>query len=170
MTVREPFAFIRQYREFVLFCSFYLLGLIAGVFFISRFPISSLMHSLEYQKMSIVVGFFISAFPFVVFYIVFRFSAFFLVAPLAFIRAFVFMYCFAGVSIAYADAGWLVRCLLLFSDCFSVPLLIWYVSGVLLVKRTTQNKIVCYCLFLVLAIRCIDCYVISPFASELLSF
>ena len=170
MTDREPLHIIRQYRHFALFCVFYILGLVAGLLFVARYSSVSLMRLLYDPQMSIVIGFLVSAFPFIVFYIVFRCSALFMIAPLAFAKAFMFMYCFGGVSVAYADAGWLVRCLLLFTDCFSVPLLIWYVGETLIKKQISKNTKIWLCLFFVFVIRCIDYSVISPFAAKLLSF
>lgn len=170
MSNREPFRFIRQHKYYVAFCLIYLLGLIAAVLYIAQYPYASLMRLLVYPQMSIVVGFMISAIPFIVLYIAFRCSAFILIFPLAFFRAFTFMYCFAGVSYAYADAGWLVRSLLLFSNCFSVPLLLWYAARRLLGNHRGSDREIWFCLLFLFAVRCIDSFVVSPFASELLSF
>jgi len=168
MLNREPFNFIRHYRRLVAFCVVFLLGLVAGALYIDQYSFSSLMLLLEYPQMSIVVGFLVSALPFVVFYIFFRRSAFLPILPFAFFKAFTFMYCFAGVSVAYADAGWLVRCLLLFSDCFTVPLLIWYVAVKLMENRKIPDREIWFCLLCVFAVRCMDSFVISPFVSRLL--
>ena len=170
MSNRNAFEFIRQYRYYVAFCLIYLLGLIAAVLYINQYPYASLMRLLVYPQMSIVFGFMITAIPFVVLYIVLRCSAFVLIFPLAFFRAFTFMYCFAGISYAYAEAGWLVRALLLFSDFFSVPLLLWYAARQLLGNYRGADREIWFCLLFLFAVRCIDSFVVSPFASELLSF
>ena len=169
MMNRELFRMSRQHIQYGLFCFAYLLGLVAAACYITRYPVSSLMRLLVYPQMSIVVGFVLSALPFIVIYIFFRCSAICLIYPVAFLRGFAFMYCFGGVSIAFMDAGWLVRCLLLFTDALSVPLLIWYVGRVFAGKEKKERQL-WYCLLCVLAIRCIDCSVVSPFVSELLLF
>ena len=167
---RESFGFLQQYRSYALFSLIYLLGLIAGLIYIVRYPYSSMMRLLAYPQMSIVIGFLISAIPFIVFYIFFRCSAFRFLLPLAFIKAFTFMYCFAGVSIAYADAGWLVRFLLLFTDFFSVPLFLWYAGRKFLNRIVRSDLDIWFCFAVILAVRYVDSYVISPFAMELLRF
>ena len=170
MADHDSFRFVRQYKRFILFCIAFMLGLLAGVLFITQYPFYSLMRLLSYPQMSIVVGFFVSATPFLVFYIVVRCSVNFLIMPLAFLKALCFMYCFGGISFVYTDAGWLVRFLLLFTDCFSVPLLIWYVGRILRKNQKSLNRGTGFCLVVLLVIRWIDYSVISPFVSELLSF
>ena len=120
--------------------------------------------------MSIVVGFVMSAIPFIVFYICIRCSVFFCVLPLAFFKAFAFMYCFAGITVAYGDAGWLVRFLLLFSDCFSMPLFLWYMGRSILRTKDRTDRDIWFCILVLAVVRCMDSYVISPFAMELLKF
>lgn len=168
MIKREPLILDRQHRRAVSFSVACLLGSVTGALYMSRYSVSSVMLLLEYPQMSIVTGAVISALPFIVFYICLRFSAFWLIYPLAFIRMFIFVYCFGGITIAYADAGWLVRYLLLFSDFLSVPLLLWYTATKLLRGWNRKDLQFVACLMCVIAVRCIDSYVISPFAWELL--
>ena len=170
MIICEPLNFFRQNRRYTVFCLVYLLGLIAGALYIALYPFSTLMRLMVYPQMSIVIGFFVSALPFIIFYIIFRWAAFYWVLPFAFLKAFSFMYCFGGISCAYADAGWLVRYLVLFSDCFSVPLFLWYASGKLLRKPAASDSLLWFCLLCLLACRCIDSYVVSPFVMKLQSF
>ena len=170
MSDHESLSIVWQNKRFVAFCIAFLLGLLAGVLFITQYPFYSLMRLLSYPQMSIVVGFVVSAIPFLVCYIVNRCSAHFLIIPLAFFKAFSFMYCFGGLSLVYADAGWLVRFLILFTDCFSVPLFICYVGRIFSGDPKASQRGISFCLVFLLVIRCIDYAVISPFVSELLSF
>ena len=170
MTNRGSFDYIRQRRRYAVFCFVYLHGLIAGFLYTTQYTFSSLMRLLVYPQMSIVWGCLVSVIPFIVFYIFLRCSAYYFLLPLAFLKAFTFMYCFAGISIAYADAGWLVRLLLLFADCFLVPLFLWFAGRSLLHKQEKLNKDIWICIFVILAVRCVDSYVISPFTMKLLLF
>ena len=167
MINREPFNFLRQHRQYILFCLFYFLGLIAGALYIYRYPFYSLMRLSVYSQMSIVVGVVVTALPFIVYYIIFRCLSFYWILPVAFLRAFAFMYCFGGTTLAYADAGWLMRCLLMFSDCLSVPLLLWFAVRGLLRGFAISERCLGICLLCICAIKCVDSYVVSPFAMRL---
>ena len=170
MGSREPLYFLHKHRRRFIFCVVYLLGLIAGASCTAQYSVSTLMLSLVYPRMSIVIGCLVSALPFFVYHIVFRCLAFYWILPVTFAKAFGFMYCFAGVSLAYADAGWLVCFLVLFSDCFLTPLLLWYGVSRLSNEAKGRDRSIWFCLLCVLVIRCIDSYMVSPFALELLSF
>ena len=171
MTKREPFI-SERYRNFLSFCIAYLLGLIAGALYITHYPFVALMRLLVYPQMSIMIGVAVSALPFVILYILCRCSAFWLIFHVAFFKAFIFMYCYGSVTLAFADAGWLVRYLLLFSDCLSVPILLWYAAGKLLGRKGSRDpdQRLLICIICILAIRCIDSYVVSPFALKVLTF
>ena len=160
----------RRVRHIIIFCFACLFGYVFGAWYITRYSISSKVLLLEFPQMSIVTGVMISALPFIVFYICFRYRADHLIFPLAFIRMFLFMYCFGAITIAYADAGWLVRLLILFSDCITVPLLIWYTITKLIHTHRKRDRHFKTCLVVIIVVRCIDCYVISPFAWKLLKF
>lgn len=160
--------YLSEHKRYVLFCFSFFLGLLVGALYITCYPIFSSVRLVEYSQMSIVMGFIISALPFIIYYIFVRYSVFYCLFPFAFIRAFTFMYCFSAISVAYADAGWLVRLLLMFSGCFSVPLLLWYAVRQLLQENNDLKCDLLFCLVFILAIRCIDSYVVSPFAMKLL--
>lgn len=170
MKKRESLMHDRQLRNAIIFCVICLLGFAFGALYITHYSFSSLMLLLEYPQMSIVTGVVISALPFIVTYICLRHSADLLIFVLAFMRTFMFMYCFGAITIAYAEAGWLVRTLLLFSDCIAVPLLIWYTVTKMLHYSRKWDPLIGFCLVCVIVIRCIDCYVISPFTWRLLKF
>jgi len=168
MVLLKPFQFDRPTVDAIIFCVACFLGFVFGAVYISQYSYSSLMRLPEYPQMSIVTGVVISALPFLVFYICLRYSAVFMIPPIAFLRAFVFMYCYGGLSLAYGDAGWLVRYLLLFSDYFTVPLLIWYTVKRLRQNRSKKDPYIRICLLSIVVVRCIDSFVISPFAWRLL--
>ena len=168
MVLRRLFKSDRPTVNVIVFCVACFLGFVFGAVYISQYSFSSLMRLQEYPQMSIVTGVAISALPFFVFYICLRYSAVFMISSIAFLRAFMFMYCYGGISLAYGDAGWLIRYLLLFSDYFTVPLLIWYAVKRLRQNGSKKDPYLRICLLSIVVVRCIDSFVISPFAWRLL--
>ena len=104
----------------------------------------------------------------------FLFSAFavyssqrWLLIPIAFCKALSFALVACGIGAAYGSAGWLMRILLMFTDIFSLPLLVlfWvrYCGGE---RRLTLHSVFTY--FTAAAcIGSIDFFVISPFLAGL---
>ena len=64
--------------------------------------------------------------PFVVSYLAFSLNEHWLLLATCLFEAFCFGYCAAGIGLAYGAAGWLIRFLLLFSDCMTIPVLLYY--------------------------------------------
>lgn len=92
-----------------------------------------------------------------------------LLIPIAFFKAFLFSFLGMGILAAFGSAGWLVRCLLMFSDILTMPLLWWYWI------RSSSNQGTCQrsslvCAAAVCLIGSLDYCVISPFLANLISY
>lgn len=128
----------------------------------------SLMRSSVYGTMSIVGLLCISILPFLLSAFAVSISFPFLLYPLCFCKAFLFIFISFGVLQSYSDAGWLVRCLLLFSDNVGVPLLycFWLRHLPGCPKSSPAENALFLASFLVLG--CVDYRIISPFLAHLI--
>ena len=90
-----------------------------------------------------------------------------LIYPLAFIKAVGFAYVGWGILLSFGSAGWLVRLLLLFSDCVSVPLLLWFWNKVLTEKFEALLPSSVAAVLTAIGIGMIDYGVVSPFLVSL---
>lgn len=85
------------------------------------------------------------------------------------LKALSFGFCACGVALAFGQSGWLIRMLLLFSDCITVPLLYWFslrhISG--RTSRVLRDMVVVIVVLLVVGYA--DCMVVSPFLARLFS-
>lgn len=93
-----------------------------------------------------------------------------LLLPVCFLKAFSFSCSAAAVSAAFGSAGWLIRFLLNFSECCTLPLLclfwIRHISGV---KRPAGRDFLICCIA-VLTIGALDYLLISPYLVDLIDF
>lgn len=88
--------------------------------------------------------------------------------PIAFGKAFLIAFTGYGVFVSFGSAGWLMRVLLMFSDCACAPLLLWlWIHGITAERRRVLS--VAGPALLALAIGSVDFYVVSPFLAMLLS-
>ena len=87
--------------------------------------------------------------------------------PLAFLKAFAFAYVGWSIVLTFGSAGWLIRLLVMFSDCASVPLLLWYWNRVLTSEGNAMVPATVSVVLTVLGIGLIDYEVISPFLVNL---
>lgn len=87
---------------------------------------------------------------------------------IAFLKAFLVCYTGYGVMMAFGGAGWLVRLLLLFSQCCTVPVLYWFWIDRLISQRKHWIRTALPVL-VVLIIGSFDYYVVSPFWAMLIS-
>ena len=92
-----------------------------------------------------------------------------LLIPIAFAKAFIFSYIGLGVMTVYGSAGWLVRLLLMFSDCCSLPVLFWYWIRLLSGQRKATIPATAVPVFLVILIGSFDYCIVSPFLTALIS-
>jgi hypothetical protein len=69
-----------------------------------------------------------------------------LILPIVFTKAFTFAICTFGVIMAYGDAGWLVRWIILLSDSCSVVFLLWFCLRRLSSRSTSlfNDLLICY--------------------------
>lgn len=84
-------------------------------------------------------------------------------------KAFAFSYCAYGVFITFGSAGWLVRCLFLFSDCIIIPILLFYWIRLFSCVSTNPRRELLSCLGISMLIGGIDYYLVSPFLVTLIS-
>ena len=106
--------------------------------------------------------------PFLLSAILFEFSLFGLVVPLIFGKAFSFSWCVCALLVGFADAGWLLSRLLVFSDFVVSVLLIWFCFRGLDQNAHRRRTDLLLCIVLSFAVGCIDFCVISPFGISLL--
>lgn len=92
-----------------------------------------------------------------------------LLVLIAFGKAFLVSYLGLGAMAAYGSAGWLVRWLLMFSDCCSLPLLWLYWLRLLSGKRRFASIETAALMIAVVLIGSLDYCVVSPFLAVLIS-
>ena len=95
-------------------------------------------------------------------------SQIWLLFPLAFGKAFLFSFLGVGLMTAYGSAGWLVRCLFMFSDCLILPVLwlYWLRSLEGWNRFSIRNATTAFLTAGI--IGSFDYYVVSPFLASLL--
>ena len=110
-------------RLFLAFC--WCGGLICGILAYSTAGVSfaPMMRGAAFGAVSIAGLLGITTLPFLISAFAVSFSMAWLLFPVCFCKAFAFSFVSMGVLQAFGSAGWLVRLLLLFSDCTGMPLL-----------------------------------------------
>lgn len=151
---------------------FWFLGLAFGILFflLSGDSFVSLMRGTLTSSVSIIRVLCVSLLPFLLSAFAVFISEPRLLLLICFGKAFLFSFVSFGVIQAFGSAGWLVRWLLLFSDCASVPVLYWF-----WLRNISGNSRFCFweiCGFLSmeLLIGSIDYCLVSPFLARLLDF
>ena len=141
----------------------YSAGFLLGIAFAYRSqPLVSLMRGAIIGSVTIVGLGSVLLLPYLLTVSAVLFSSSGFLFTVAFLKAFSFGACAAAVDLAFSDAGWLVRSLLMFSDFFGFPVLVWlsWHSFDSLGKRKTMYMIAGG---LLLIIGLIDCFLIAPF-------
>ena len=87
--------------------------------------------------------------------------------PLAFLKALSFAYVGWSILAAFGSAGWLIRLLLMFSDCTTVPLLWWFWNKALTLEFDALVPASFSAALTILGIGILDYGVISPFLVSL---
>lgn len=100
-------------------------GLVFGIFFFlaAGDSIILLMRRIPLGTVSIVSLLGITTFPFLLSFFVVSISKPIMILPISFLKAFTFSFVSLGILHGFGLYGWLLRYLLLFTDCASVPLL-----------------------------------------------
>ncbi len=160
-----------RYRVAIL-AFFWIVGLLCGVSFASvakdfDFP---QMRSLAYSRVSIAGLAAVLVFPLTISAVAVYLNVPVFLFPICFLKAFSFGYCLYSISVAFGDAGWLVRVLLLFSDsCMMVPLL-WFWCRHQGRKRKSIKRDLTVCTSFAALIGVTDYYLISPYLVELMNY
>ena len=152
------------------FC--WIAGLVCGIWVClsAGSSFSSWMRSTVYGSVSIVSLHFVTILPFLLSAFAFFISSPALLLAICFCKAFFLSFISLGVYQAFGSAGWLIRHLLLFSDCMSAPLLYWYWRHHLLSNDSfCVWKSACV-LALSILIGSINYCIISPFLASLIDF
>lgn len=156
---------------FVLaFC--WLAGLVCGILVClsAGSSLSSWMRSTVFGSVSIVSLLFAAILPFLLSAFAVYISKPALLLVICFCKAFLFSFVSLGVYQAFGSAGWLIRLLLLFSDCMLIPLLFWYWHRHLMSKCSFCVWESVFVLALSVLIGSIDFSIISPFLVSLIDF
>lgn len=95
-------------------------------------------------------------------------SQYWLLIPIAFIKAFCFSY-LSAAFLLLQDSGWLLRMLLMFTDCLSMPVLCWLWLRSCSGSRESNLRTFAAAVLIVVGITCLDYQYISPFLVNLLS-
>ena len=111
-----------------LLAFFWISGLVLGCVYFQKYQMVflPLMRTVRFDRVSIV-GIAVSVF------LPFLFSAFavyiqkpILIYGICFIKAFILAFSAYGLTVSFADQGWLVRTVLLASDFCMIPILFWF--------------------------------------------
>lgn len=118
----------RRYFDSRLYLSGCILGLLLGILFAfwAGDSVTSLMRGSIYASVSIVDLLAISLLPLLLSALTVLVSEPAFLCLIHFAKALSYGFCACAVSLAFGDAGWLVRLLLLFSDSMMFPALILF--------------------------------------------
>ncbi len=155
-------------RFILAFC--WLAGLICGIFIYlsSANSLTSMMRSVLYAPVSIVGLLCVTVLPFLLSaFAVFFFRPVWLL-PICFAKAFLFAFISMGIVQDFGSAGWLIRCLLLFSDCIGVPILYWFWMRCLSDDRRLSGWELTWIFSLVLLVGSVNKSIISPVLAHLI--
>ena len=156
----------KQYVFKLLQAFIWILGIVLGFGFSFQTTVytSSLMLSAANCRLSIVGLLFVLIFPFLISFVLFRLFKPLLVLPILFFKAFSFSCCVFSIVLAFGDAGWLARWLLVFSNSLAVVIYIRFCLRHAAGDNETLKRDFIISLVSVTAIGCIDYFIISPFA------
>lgn len=163
-TVLQIFSQRRRAGSFLLaVCWLFgvLLGFCAAIF--AGNSLSSLMRGSTVGSVSIVRMLVLSSLPFLLSALAVYLSQPWLIFALSFLKAFCFSFCAVGIHLAFGSSGWLVQLLLLFTDCFTIPVLYLYCSK--LIQYGVNKADTCFlrCLIYACCVGIVDYCWIAPF-------
>ena len=87
---------------------------------------------------------------------------------ICFLKAFTFACCGCALTAAFGSAGWLVRILLQFSDCCTIPFFYWFCMRNLSGFSTDTPSDLRVCGIALMIVGTLDFCVISPFLVKLI--
>lgn len=148
----------------------WVLGLCLGIGFGRGLPdsFSSLMRAAAFDRVSIVGLFTVLLVPFLISAFAVYFSAPAAILPVILFKAFSFGCSCSGIVHAFGSAAWLVRILLLFSDCVGTTVLLWFSLRSISGKRDTFLKDTALCVLICFFTGAVDYLLVSPFLMELM--
>lgn len=136
------------------------LGCFIGSALATQSGLFSLMRSAMFCKLSLL-GFLLTiSTPFLFSYILCRYFGYLFVLPVVFLKSCSFSFFYFCISLAFGNAGWLVKWLLLFSDSLCVCLFLWFCFRVASDIKNVHQFTVCICFSTF--IGCIDYFYILP--------
>lgn len=117
----------RSSRRRILIAILWILGLFLGMFcaVYAGDSLSSLMLGLPELPMSIVGLLCGMLMPFLLIAFALAFQLPWLLYMISFGKSFAFGFCAAGLQIAFGSAGWLARCVWMFTDLCATPLILF---------------------------------------------
>ena len=155
---------LRCRSSLVPFSLAWLTGLLFGIFFVpyAGEAYISLMRSAAGCAVSIVGLFAMVLVPFLLAALAVFYNLPALIYLLGFTKAFSHALCAGGIAAAFGSAGWLIRFLLLFSDCCTLPLLCWFMMRCLDSGKQYLRKDLSACLIISVAVCGFDYLIVSP--------
>ena len=153
----------------LLLLIFWFAGLILGIAYTYRAqPFASLMRSAVSGSVSIVGLGAVLFLPYLLTVSTVCFFRSIYLIPVAFCKAFAYGVCAACVEVAFGEAGWLIRLLLLFSDTASLPVLLWLWLRCLDNNRIARKQAFLKSAGALAIIGVVDYMVIAPFLDSVL--
>lgn len=147
----------------------WVLGSLSSLLFAKHYCFS-LMCPLTVERVSIV-GMIVSlTLPFILSYILLNRCHFLTIIPVLFLKAFGYMFCYYSITYFYGTAGWLVRLFLMFSDTFSVFILLHFCYRFASGKTDNMLRYFQIAFMVLILFCCLDYYVISPFSMMLINY
>lgn len=147
----------------------WVLGLLLGLYLAIHLPDNShsLVRTLVHSRVS-TVGLITNLFlPIILSAIVWKLKIPALYLFLAFIKAICYGFCFSAMTLAFQEAGWLLRWLFLFSDTFISVLLLWFWFRNIAKPKECGARDLCICCVLAIFICLADVCYVTPFSNGL---
>ena len=168
---RTDFASHSRRRLAVILAFTWCAGLILGAYtaILADIPFFSMMRTAPDARVSIPGLLAVMLLPFLFSAFAVYVSSLWLLVPIAFSKAFLFSYLSTGLSAVAGTSGWLLRFLWMFSDCLTVPVLLWFWFSACSKRREAALINAAAALPVLIGICYLDLQVISPFLVNLLS-
>ncbi len=148
----------------------WLSGLLAGIFFsVQNKDLVLPMMYTSFTGTSLLNLLIAVTFPFVVSGLILYFTTSWFLLPIIFFKAFLFSYCSCFISIAFVDAGWLLRWLFLFSSSFNVFFLLWFWFITIACDKSHIAILTFIFTSIAIIIAVIDYLIVLPFTALLLN-
>ncbi len=149
----------------ILFCFLWSAGLLFGRYITHEANVSfpALIRSVCCTQTSLIGLLAVILIPLLISVVVCRYVGVMWIFPVIFLKAMGFGFCSYAICLSFGDAGWLVRCLLMFTDCISVPLLLWFWIRRLFMKNNAILQDMILVLALLVVTACVDYMFVSPF-------